>query len=259
MIRLYKIKAMMYRDIITFTKSKERLMELLFFPVTTTLMWGLFSNYFKAFSLETAMMLLIINIFWSFTYLSQSSANLQINMDVWSRSLTQLLISGINELEYLVSRLVFSTTASIPIVILMLWIASLYGFVIPSLAPFTLLIFVCLLASTVLGILVVSLFILLGRDYAFLSWTFLQLIILLSAPFFPIQTYPWFIQKISVILPHTWIFECLRNLSSTGIIDLSLVLKALVLSLIYMSMVLPLYFYVFKRARKTGALIRLVT
>lgn len=259
MIRIYKIKAMLYRDIVSFAKTKERIVEFLFFPVTTTVIWGLFSNYFKAFSLETAMMLLIINIFWSFTYLSQSSGNLQINMDVWSRSLTQLLISGISELEYLVSRLVFSTVASIPIVILMLWIAGFFGFVMPALAPFTFLIIVCLLASTVLGIFVVSLFILLGRDYAFLSWTFLQLIILLSAPFFPIQTYPWFIQKITVILPHTWIFECLRNLASTGVINTHLVMKALITSMIYLFLVLPLYLYVFKRAKKTGSLIRLVS
>lgn len=257
MIRLYKIKAMLYHDLLILTKTKERFVEFLFFPVTTAIIWGLFANYYRGFSSEAATMLLIINIFWSFIYISQSSANIQINMDVWSRSLIQLLISGLNELEYLVSRLLFSTIASLPVIFLMLWVARFYGLVIPPLAPFTLLILVSLLASAVLSILVASMFILLGKEYAFLSWTFLQLIVLLSAPFFPVKTYPLIIQKISAVLPYTWVFECLRNLASTGLINLSMVFKALIISSAYLCVVLPFYLYVFRRARKTGALVRL--
>ncbi len=257
MIRLYKIKAMLYCDLIILARSKERLVEFLFFPVTTTLLWGWFANYFRTFSLEAAMMLLIINIFWSFIYLAQSAANTQINIDVWSHSLNQLMVSGLNELEYLVSRLLFSLITSVPIMLLMLWVASFYGLVIPPLAPFTFLLCVSLLASTVSVIFIVAVLILLGKEYSFLTWSFQQLVILLSAPFFPIETYPALIQKISVVLPYTWIFECLRNLASTGLINIPMLSKALVISLVYLCLVIPFYIYVFRKSRKTGALVRL--
>ncbi|MBW2970789.1 ABC transporter permease [Candidatus Woesearchaeota archaeon] len=257
MLRLYKIKALIYRDWVTMSKTKHRIIEILFFPVTTALIWGLFANYFKAFSLETAMMLLVINVFWSFSFLSQSSANMQINMDVWSRSLNQLLVSGITEAEYIVARVLFSINVSLIILALMLWIISWFGFVMPALGPFLLLVFVTLMASTALGILIVALYIRLGREYSFLTWSFLQLIILLSAPFFPVETYPAFMHGFVRMLPHTWIFEALRGLATHGALTMSAVFRALMLSVIYLVIVFPFYMYTFRKARKTGALVRL--
>ena len=257
MIRLYKIKAMLYRDVRTLVRSKERLIDFLFFPVTNTLLWGLFAIYMGATSPETAMMLLMINIFWAFTYLSQSSANLQINMDVWSSSLNQLLISGINEIEYLIARFLYSGAASALIMILMGWMVGQFGLVLPPIHKLAYLVFVTYLASVVLGTLVVSLYVMLGKSYAFLSWSVMQLIIMLSAPFFPIDIYPRIIQKISKALPHTWLFESLREFIRSGTLNMGLVNKSLFLSVIYLILVIPFYLYVFKKSRKNGALVRL--
>jgi hypothetical protein len=257
MIRWYKLKAMLYLDFINFTHSHERIIEYLFFPITSTIIWGLFANSIKEMSPGTAMMFLVINIFWSFSYLFQSSANLLINMDVWSRSLNQLLISGLSEDEFMLSRQLFACIASSAIIALMLVIAALYGFYLPSIWLVVLVSFVTMFASMVWGILVVALYIKLGKEYAFLSWSFMQLVILFSAPFFPITTYPWVIQKISMALPHTWIFEFLKQLSATGVSDASLLYRALVLSLAYLVIVYPTYKILFKKARKSGALVRL--
>ena len=68
-------------------------------------------------------MFLLINIFWSFSYLFQSTANVQVNSDVWSHSLNQILVSGISDMEYLLARVVFATIASLFIIAVMLWLA----------------------------------------------------------------------------------------------------------------------------------------
>ncbi|MBS1266841.1 MAG: hypothetical protein MAG795_00810 [Candidatus Woesearchaeota archaeon] len=258
-MRFHKIKALLYRDFLTLSKSKQRIIESLFFPLTSTLIWGLFANYFKQFSVETAMMLLIINVFWSFSYLSQSAANLQINMDVWSRSLYQLLVSGIHELEYIIARILYSVISSLIILGSMLYITHLFGFQLPALLPLLYLIAATLLASTSLCILIVALFVLLGREYAFLSWSFLQLIILLSAPFFPIKTYPVWMQKVAYVLPHTWIFETLKRLPTEGALNINLINRSLIISMAVLCIVLPFYIYVFKKSKKSGQLVRLST
>ncbi len=259
MISIQKIKALLYRDFVILSKSKERIIEFLFFPLTSTLIWGLFANHFRQFSVETAMMLLIINVFWSFSYLSQSAANLQINLDVWSRSIYQLLVSGIHELEYLLARILFSIITSLVILISMLYITHWFGFQLPAILPFIYLIISTLLASSALCILIVSLYILMGREYAFLSWSFLQLIILLSAPFFPITTYPVWMQKVAYILPHTWIFETLKRLPETGSLDILLINRSATISIIVLCVVIPFYLYVFQKSRKSGQLVRLST
>ncbi|MFH1399501.1 MAG: ABC transporter permease [Candidatus Woesearchaeota archaeon] len=256
-MRLYKIRAMLYRDMISFSKTKERMIELLFFPVTSAIIWGMFARHYASFSMETGLMMLLINIFWSFAYTSQSTGNLQINTDVWSHSLNQLLVSGLSEVEYLVSRLVFSTVASLGVITVMTWVATWFGFVVPALPGYAWLIFACLLASSVLGILVVTLYLRLGREYAFLSWSFLQLIILLSAPFFPIETYPGFVQGIVRLLPHTWVFQAVRGLAATGLVDIAIVNRAVLISLLALVFVFPLYVRVFRYARQSGSLVRL--
>ncbi len=256
-MRWYKIRAILSRDILTFVKTKERLVEVLFYPITTTLIWGMFANYFSDISLETSMMLLATNVFWTFSYLSQSAANLQINVDVWSRSLNQLLVSGINEVEYIIARLIFSAAASTVILGLMMFIVSFFGFRFPALGPFVLLVLVTLLASMALSVLIFALFIMLGKEYAFLSWTFLQLIILLSAPFFPIEIYPVPIQYISKILPHTYVFNAVKTMAQTGRVPLNQVYLGLGISVAFLIVVFPFYLWVFKRARKKGQLVRL--
>jgi hypothetical protein len=257
MIRWYKIKAMMYLDFINFTHSHERIIEYLFFPITSTIIWGLFANSIKGLSPGTAMMFLVINIFWSFSYLFQSTANLLINMDVWSRSLNQLLISGLSEDEFILTRQLFACIASSAIIALMLGIAALYGFYLPSIGLVVFISLATMFASLVWGILVVALYIKLGKEYAFLSWSFMQLVILFSAPFFPITTYPFIVQKISMILPHTWIFEFLKQVSANGTADVGLLYRALLLSLGYLALIYPFYKMMFRKARKSGALVRL--
>jgi ABC-2 type transport system permease protein len=257
MIRINKILALLYYDIITYTKSKERLIEFLFFPITSTIIWGLFAKSIIGISKETAMMFLLINIFWGFSYLFQSSANIQVNTDVWSRSLNQLLASGISEMEFIIGRLIFATITSLLVICIMLSMAVSFGFSMPPLNQMMLLILATILASMIWCVVVLSLYITLGKDYAFLSWSFMQLVILFSAPFFPIDTYPFVLRGVARLLPHTWIFEALKELSRTGLLNMAIVYHAVILSAVYLVLLFPFYMYMWKKAKRSGALVKL--
>jgi len=257
-VRWYKISALIFRDFVIFTRSHWRLVEFFYFPITTVIIWGLFALFARKFSPEAGLMILVVNVFWSFSYICQSTINLQMNEDIWSGSLKQVLASGISELEYILARVISSSIISAIIMVLMLFVANLFGFsmkgkiwVIFHLASLT------LVTSIALSVIIAAFIIFLGRDYAFLAWTILQLFVLLSAPFYPIDILPPSLQIVAQLMPFTRIFVGVRELVSTGWVDAPVLLEALVVALCYLVLSFPLYFLAFRRAKRTGKLVEM--
>ena len=204
-VRKQKIKALMYRDFRIFARSKWRFFQFFYFPITTVIIWGLFALFTRDFSPETGLMVLAVNVFWSFSYLAQSTGNMNINEDHWSGSFRQVMSSGFTEFEYVFARIVSATSISIVIMILMLLTALGFGLTILfTQAGITLLLTVIsLLGSISLTIIVAALILIFGREYAFLAWTILQLFILLSAPLYPIAILPEALKYIAFVMPFT--------------------------------------------------------
>lgn len=257
-MRWYKVKALIFRDFIIFTRSKWRLAEFFYFPVTTIVIWGLFALYAKEFSAGTGLMVLVVNVFWSFAYICQSTINLQMNEDIWSGSLKQVLASGISEFEYILARIISSTLISLTVMSIMLVVAYYFGFSMANkVSVIFYLTFISLIASISLSVVVAAFIIFLGRDYAFLSWTILQLFILLSAPLFPVDMLPTALQFTAKIMPFTRIFIAVRELVYTGSISYYNLQLALGVVLVYLVLSFPLYFFAFKRAKRTGTLVKM--
>ena len=257
-LRLNKIRALIYRDFIILTRAKWRLVEAIYFPITTIIIWGFFALYSRQIAVEAGLIVLVINIFWNFAYIAQSTANLQVMEDTWSGSLKQVLLSGISEFEYLFARLITATIISLIVMLLILIFSFIFVpevFTQPLLlAELTL---ITLIGSLALAVIIAAVYISAGREYGFLAWTALQLFILLSAPFNPIEIFPKVMQYIAMIMPFTFIFEAARNLVITNTINPSLLWQSFLVVSIYFIIGWPLYHFAFKRARKTGGLVRI--
>lgn len=259
-MKFHKITALIYYDMLIFRNSKWKLAEFVYFPVTTIVIWGLFSIFVREQALQAGLMVLMVNIFWNFAYLAQSQVNMQMNDDSWSGSLKQILATGISEFEYLAARILSSVLLSILIMLLMLGI-SYYGFGLAIISAKAAEIFalsaLTLLASLALGILVAAMIIVAGREYSFLAWTALQAFVLLSAPFYPVSIFPAPLQALSWAMPFTGVFEATRGLVSAGAVSSGLLMSALVTIVFYLALSVAAYRHVFRRARKTGGLVRL--
>jgi len=259
-MRWDNIRALMFRDFRVLMTSKFRLVEIFYFPITTIIIWGFFSIYARGFSLEAGLMVLIVNIFWNFALLTQSSTNMLINEDVWSGSLKHVLLSGISEFEYLASRIISSTITSLMVLGIMFGMSLLWfglGALGASMSIVGFLGLITLVASIGLAIMVAALFIYAGREYGFLAWTFLQLFVLFSAPFFAVSVYPEPIRTISAAMPFTRVFEGVRSLTSAGIVEGSTLWMGLFVAIIYVIVAIPMYYFAFRRARRTGELVRM--
>ncbi len=258
-MKMHKISALLYRSRRIVLKSKYRLIDFFFFPITTIIIWGFFAVFARGTAAEAGMIVLVVNIFWSFSLVSQSAANMLVNEDVWTGSLKQILATGISEWEYLISRLVSSTIIAVAVMSVMLWLSTLFGFVISGAVFAWILLFsiLALAASVGIAIMVDALFIHLGEEYSFLAWTALQGFILLSAPFYPVEILPPVMQVIAQFMPFTAIFSGVRSIATVGSAGFNVILNSAIMAVVYIAISMPLYYLSFRTARKTGRLARM--
>ncbi len=258
-MRLYKIAALMYADMMTVRNSKWRLAEYFYFPLTTVVIWGLFSLFVQSYAVEAGLIVLAVNVLWSFAYLAQSHTNMQINEDSWSGSLKQIIITGVTDFEYITARILSATIMSLFVLALILAVAVFaFGMTViaQNMLVFTVLIAATLVVSIALSIFVAASMIALGKEYGFLAWTAMQLFILLSAPFYPISFFPEAVQPVIMVMPYTNVFEATRQMI-TGQLDMQIVSAAVIVAVAYLLVSLPFYRFVFRKARQRGWLVRL--
>ena len=250
-----KIKALVYRDLLIFRRSKWRITETFYFPITAVLIWGLFALHSKGFHFEAGMVVLIVTVFWNFAHVGQTSVNIQMLQDVWSGSLKQLLLSGISEMDYMVSRLITSGIISVLVLAVLLMIAHFFleGFPEPFSAIVTIS-FLTLVTSLSLGVLLTGVIANLGKTYSFLAWTSLQALVLLSAPFFPREYFPVFLQYVSNVMPFTHIFQAAKDYAAGNPVIWH---YAFIVTLAYAVIVWPIYLYLFRLAKRNGKLVEL--
>lgn len=254
-----RLRFLIRRDFLIFTRVKWRLAEILYFPVTTIVLWGLFARASPSGpSLEAALVILIGNVLWNFAQIAQTTSNLQIMEDIWSGSLKQVLLTGVTPLEYLLSRHVTAAVVSAAVGAVLLALAVPFGLPLegrwtPALAGFG----ATLVAALGLSGLVAGLILLLGREYGFLAWTAIQIFVLLSAPFFPAETFPPPISTLCEAMPFTDAFRIGRAVAAGRDPGAALAGKAFLVAAAYLAASLPFYAFCFRQARRSGRLARL--
>jgi len=257
-MKLNNIIAVIQNDARVIKRVKWRLLEITYFPLTTILIWGLFLLYSKQFAVEAGLIVLIVNLFWSFCQLAQQQANILIMEDLWSLSIKHVLVSGVSEFEYLIAKLATSTSAAIIIGTLLMIVANAFG--APLLASFkivALIAGIALLGSLALAIGIAGTVMVFGREYGFLSWSMLQLFIFFSAPFYSPSIFPSFIRWITEIMPFTGVFESARAIATSAPVSGSVLWHALIVTSTYFILAWPYYYFCFRRARRTGMLARI--
>ncbi|MBD3155513.1 MAG: hypothetical protein GF368_02560 [Candidatus Aenigmarchaeota archaeon] len=257
---LRRISTIIRRDIEIMLNLKWKMVETFYFPATMTVIWGFFILWSQEMAFEGAFVLLTVNMFWSFAYQSQSGTNQQIMEDRWTETFRQVVTTPLKAHEYLIGKsfigVLFSLLSFI-FVIVIAYVFFDYTLFLNNWVYFLVFVSIVLITSTAISILVSSLITILGNEYAFISWTTTQLFILFSAPFFPVEVYPFVIRKISEFIPYTWVFESIRMLVDSGYVLPSMLSRGLVLSLVFLGISIPVYSKSYKLARKNGRLVKI--
>jgi uncharacterized phage infection (PIP) family protein YhgE len=253
-----RIVFLLRHDLKVIKRVKWRVAEIVYFPVTTIIIWGFFAKASREYAFDAALAVLAVNILWNFAAVAQSTTNMQILEDIWSGSLRQILLTGVTSMEYITARIIFAMVLSIPVGVMLLGLAvpfglTVHGRYIEAIAA------VCMtsLASASLALVVAGAVFIFGREYGFLAWTFIQIFVLLSAPFNPPSVFPQPLEFISRFMPFTDAFMISRSVAAGVSSETASIARGFVVAAGYAAVGLPFYLASFRRAKRTGMLAKL--
>jgi ABC-2 type transport system permease protein len=259
-MKLHNILAIMRNDARVISRVKFRMLEISYFPITTLLIWGLFALYSRQYAAEAGLIVLVVNMFWSFSQLAQQQANMLMMEDLWTASVRHVFIAGVTEFEYVIAKILTSTTAAVAVTSVMICLAQAFGApLFANISSVAALVGIALLGSVSMAVIITGCVFLLGREYGFLTWSSLHLFVFLSAPFYSPSIFPAAIRWITEIMPFTYVFQGARAIATGSAVPEGLLTHALLVVLAYFAFAWPFYWLAFRMSRRTGRLARLAS
>jgi ABC-2 type transport system permease protein len=242
--------------------SFPRIIELMYWPLVQMLLWGFLQTHLaRSTSLyEQAAGLLIGSVLlWDILLRSQFGFSLSFLEEMWSRNLSNILMSPLRPSEYIASLMTISILrlciGLLPVILL----ANLFfGFNLFSLglalaAFFANLVF----AGWTIGLIANGVVIRYGMGAESFTWVAVFFLLPLCCVYYPLATLPAWLQPISEALPPTHVFEGMRALVIEKVFRLDLMLIAFGLNLLYFSAAYLLFHYFLWQARKQGTLMQI--
>lgn len=259
---LQRIYAILLRHFYILRGSPARLIEIIYWPTMQMVLWGFISKFFAqssatplTYALGTFLGAVIL---WDMLFRSQLGVSLSYLEEVWARNLGHLFVSPLRPWEWWVSMILYSIVRTMMGVILAALLAiPFYGFSIFHLGLPLLFLFVNLMVmGWWLGFLITAVLIKAGPGAESISWATAFFLAPFSAVYYPVSILPVWMQHISSILPSSHIFEGLRTLVQTGIVDTHSLLVAFGLNCFYMVISIFILQMSFNGARRNGTLLQ---
>lgn len=251
---VYKFFCICYR-------SLDRIFDIIYWPVISLMLWGFTSTFVSTTSSFSGVMEFFLGgaILWSLFWRAQTDVAAFILEDFWSRNIYNLFASPVTPLElFCAIGLVGLLRCVLSFVFLNLLAWGLYAFNIFHLGgvPIAMFTSILLLFGWGIGIIISALIFRYGLRIQVLAWSVGFIIQPFSCVFYPLESMPWWVQAIAVMLPTTHVFEGLRYAIATGELAVRPLLVALSLTFVLLIAALLFFQYALSQAKKRGLLTR---
>lgn len=259
-----RIYAIFLRQILLLKKGHFRLVSLFYWSTLDLFLWGILSGYLgrmaggKIGFVSTLVGAVILS---SLFFRVEQGIGIAFLEDVYVRNFINLFASPLSINEYvlgLVMTSVFDTTVAISFMAGVAWL--LFSFNIFRfgllLIPFVAVLFVF---GWALGLLSVGVVLRFGPSAEIFTWSIPALMTPFSAVFYPVSALPSFLQRISAVIPNSYVFEGMRAASIAGSFDLQKFLMALALALLYLALAYIFLQRTYKAVLRRGLFARFVT
>lgn len=260
-MRFGRIAAIVLRQFYLLRGSPTRILPLFAWVTIDMVLWGFMSRYLNLITgsrLNFVPALLGAVLLWDFFIRIMQGVSMAFLEDVWSRNFLNFFATPLSVVEYVAGLVLTSILTSLVGLIAMLVLAAtvfglsffFYGSVM---VPFLLVLF---LTGIALGVFATSLVLWLGPAAEWFIWPIPAVLAPLAAVFYPLSTLPRWMQYLSHGLPPSYVFENLRALvagqtpSGTGL------LLGFLLALGYIVIAAWFFIRIFRRAVRTGLLVR---
>ena len=242
--------------------SFPRILDLIYWPTIQIFLWGFISKFFTLSSTyyeNTVGVILSAAILYDFLFRSSISYNMMFLEEIWSRNFTNLFIAPI-KLSEIIAALTFTAifrtlVGLVPAAFLAI---PFFGVSIYKIGmPLIFLLLTLYIFGVTLGLLVTAGLVRFGPSFENIAWASLFFLAPLGCIYYPIEILPEWLQFIAKLLPLVHIFEEMRNILIYGIINYSQILKAIIISFIYFSFGVVIFYLSYNGAKDRGTLINM--
>ncbi|MBU1162312.1 MAG: ABC transporter permease [Proteobacteria bacterium] len=255
----YRMSGLLLRHLYLYRRSISRIMEIVFWPVMSLMVWGFLSQYLKTKDLPVAVNYLLgAMILWELLYRSQQSITLSLTEEFWVKNIVNLFVAPLRTIELVLTLCIIGLLKSLT-AMLFLGVLAWYLYHFNILVMGTGLVFFfgnLILFGWSVGMVTMSLILRFGHAAEALIWGVPFLIQPISAVFYPVDVLPAWLKTIALLLPCTHIFEGMRTVLNTGQTDSAMLAYAFGLNLIYLAGAALFFLWMLHQARVRGYLSR---
>ena len=257
-----KIYALGLRHLYLISNSFPRILDLIYWPTVQIFLWGFISKFFTLNSdyySNTVGIILTAAILYDFLFRASISFNMMFLEEIWSRNFTNLFIAPIKISEIITSltltAILRTLIGLIPAVILAV---PLFGVSVFKLgAPLLFLLIALYLFGISLGLLVTSGLLRFGPSFENIAWASLFFLAPLGCIYYPIEILPDVLQIIAKCLPLVHIFEEMRSILMTCVVNNIDIIRSISLSIIYFIFGVIIFYVSYFGAKNRGTLINM--
>lgn len=254
---LFQTLAFAYRNYIFAKRNIFMLVEMIFWPVVGILSVGLMGGFLNMGE-NTLSFILVGAIASGVLQVSQLDVGYSLLYDVWSKSLKHTFLTPIRLSSALLGAWMIGILRGTMIFfILVLFVRISFNFNLPSLLPTLIflagLFWMSLIAGTWVWILILNY----GQRAEISVWAICYMVMVLCGIYYPVNLLPKPFYLISQWVPLTYFLDYIRSSYGFERLFLNGLWKGWVLNFLYTVIGIFCVFLAFKRAHKTGLLVRL--
>jgi ABC-2 type transport system permease protein len=259
---LNRIGAIVLRHWYLIAGSWPRLLDLVYWPTVQVIIWGFIQTFLmqhSTFFVQAFGILLGAVMLWDVLFRGQLGLSLSFFEEIYSRNLGHLLATPLRAGEYIVALMTTSlirTAAGLfPATLLAIWF---FGFSVYSLGlSLAAFFFSLIIFGWSIGLFVSGLVLRYGLGAEGFAWALIFAIVPLCGVYYPVSILPYWVQRVSALLPPSYIFDGMRHVLINHQVRLDLLATAASLNVIWIAGGVVAFLAFFARARARGMLLQL--
>ena len=257
---LQRVWVIVLRYAFVYRRSPIRLIEVLFWPTMSLLVWGFMTTFIQR-STEGSLpgfitFLIGAMICWDILFRAQQGVSLSFLEDIWARNLLNIFCAPVRLSEYVLATFLFGLLRvglTLTFLCVLAWLLYHFNFFTLGVALIPFVANLLMLGLTI-GIITIAIVLRYGHGAEPFAWALPFLLQPFSAVFYPVSVLPGAMQKVAWAIPCTYVFEGMREVIGTGSISWDNLAWAIGLNIIYLMGAMGLLLHIFNVARDRGLL-----
>lgn len=237
-------------------RDPSRMIEYIFWPVIDIGFFGLIAFWSGTVVDDPNITRIFITalVLWQVIYRSNIEISVNVLDEFLDHNLVNLIASPLRKREWVISMMISGGVKSISTIAISSFVGWLFFNVNVFVIGWTLLPFILLsiISGWSIGFFAASFIIYKGTKLQQLPWVVIMIAAIFSAIFYPVDILPAWLQVVCLSMPMSYIFQGIRELLTTSHVNLNLIGWSVALSLIYLTVAIKVFLFMFGKSRKRG-------